>query len=154
MTRSRATLLVHHLSEPLECQIAQRTAALRDSEQRFQDIAEVSGDWMYETNREHRFARLFGQRIDSLPVRPVVDSNGLGYRGTATDETAIVEARHWVDEAEGLLRRVFETSLDLIVVTDSYGSCGNCTISGIACLTATTGPRRSKSFSGNPSICR
>jgi PAS domain S-box-containing protein len=172
---------VHHLSEPLERQVAERTAALRDSEQRFQDMAEVSGDWMWETDREHRFARLFGHRIDSLPVRPepligrtrweaaaadstnddvwarhkadldahrpfrrfryeirspdgrpmhvsasgkpFFDANGnfLGHRGTATDETAIVEAGHRVDEAEGLLRRVFETSLDLIVVTDSYG---------------------------------
>src|SRR5258708_2640269 len=61
---------VHHLSEPLGRQVAERTAALRDSEQRFQDIAEVSGDWMWETDREHRFTRLFGERIDSLAVRP------------------------------------------------------------------------------------
>ena len=28
---------------------------LRESEQKFQDIAEVSGDWMWETDAEHRF---------------------------------------------------------------------------------------------------
>src|SRR5882757_9302729 len=43
-------------------------AALRRSEQRFRDVAEISGDWIWETDREHRFsyfskvdARTFGR---------------------------------------------------------------------------------------------
>src|SRR5690348_13256374 len=48
------------LNQSLERQVAERTAALRESERRFQDIAEVSGDWMWETDHEHRFTRLFG----------------------------------------------------------------------------------------------
>jgi PAS domain S-box-containing protein len=173
---------LRRLNESLEHQVAERTAALRDSERRFQDIAEVSGDWMWETDREHRFTLLFGERIDGLPIqrealmgrtrwegagadlgndevwadhkadldahrpfrhfryeirlstgaamfisasgKPIFDQDGnfVGYRGTATDETAIVEARRRAEAAEGVLRRVFETSLDLIVITDSQGT--------------------------------
>src|SRR6266851_3920834 len=156
--------------------------ALRDSERRFQDIAEVSGDWMWETDREHRFTLLLGERTETTPLdratllgrtrweiagvdpatdelwvqhkaelnahrpfrffryeaqspdgrrmhvavsgKPIFDeaNNFLGYRGTATDETAIVEARRRAEAAEALLRGVFETSLDLIVVTDRRGT--------------------------------
>ena len=39
------------------------------SERRFQDIAEVSGDWMWETDREHRFSLLLGARIDATALR-------------------------------------------------------------------------------------
>jgi PAS domain-containing protein len=60
---------LRELNESLERQVAERTAALLDSERRFQDIAEVSGDWMWETDREHRFTLLFGERIESLPIR-------------------------------------------------------------------------------------
>jgi PAS domain S-box-containing protein len=152
------------------------------SERRFQDIAEVSGDWMWETDPEHRFSLLLGERTkptppqrealigrtlweiaDADPVtdgpwvqhkaqleahqpfrhfryevatpdggqmhvsvsgKPVFDEarNFLGYRGTATDETAIVEAGRQAEAAEALLRRVFETSQDLILVTDREGN--------------------------------
>src|SRR5216683_2964273 len=134
--------------------------ALRDSERRFQDIAEVSGDWMWETDREHRFTLLLGERTETTPLdragllgrtrweiagvdpatdelwvqhkaelnahrpfrffryeaqspdgrrmhvavsgKPIFDeaNNFLGYRGTATDETAIVEARRRAEAAE------------------------------------------------------
>src|SRR6266851_4094604 len=156
--------------------------ALRDSERRFQDIAEVSGDWMWETDREHRFTLLLGERTDATPLRretllcrtrweiagsdpvteklwvqhkakldahqpfrrfryeaqtpdggrmhvsvsgkPIFDEthNFLGYRGTATDETAMVEAQRRAEAAEAQLRRVFETSQDLIFVTDRRGT--------------------------------
>src|SRR5216684_2425685 len=156
--------------------------ALRDSERRFQDIAEVSGDWMWETDREHRFTLLLGERTQTTPLdrasllgrtrweiagadpatdelwvqhtaaldahrpfrffryeaqtpdggrmhvavsgKPIFDEahNFLGYRGTATDETAIVEAQRQAEAAEALLRRVFETSQDLILVTDRQGT--------------------------------
>ncbi|HKX09202.1 MAG TPA: CHASE domain-containing protein [Stellaceae bacterium] len=35
-------------------------AQLRDSEQRFRDIAEVAGDWIWETDAEHRFTLFAG----------------------------------------------------------------------------------------------
>ncbi|HEY1936050.1 MAG TPA: PAS-domain containing protein [Acetobacteraceae bacterium] len=45
---------------------------LRDSEQRFQDIAEVSGDWIWETDSEHRFtflsAEAFGAKTGLNPA--------------------------------------------------------------------------------------
>jgi PAS domain S-box-containing protein len=45
---------------------------LRDSEQRFQDIAEVSGDWIWETDSEHRFtflsAEAFGEKTGLNPA--------------------------------------------------------------------------------------
>jgi PAS domain S-box-containing protein len=172
---------LQRLNESLERQVAERTAALRDSERRFQDIAEIGGDWMWETDREHRFTHVFGQGADGLSDRsgpigrtrweaaggdpgadelwarhkadldahrpfrhfryekrapsgapisisaggsPVFDQDGdfIGYRGTATDETAMVEARHRADAAELTTRRIFETSLDLILVTDRNGA--------------------------------
>jgi len=47
--RERATLAA---DVSLRTEVEQR---LRESEQKFQDIAEVSADWLWETNAEHRF---------------------------------------------------------------------------------------------------
>ncbi len=170
------------LKEALERQVIEQTQAVRDSERRFQDIAEVSGDWMWQTDREHRFTWIFGERIDALQIypesligrtrwevaganpvtddpwvqhkaeldahqpfrhfryeiaartdapmsmstsgKPVFDQDGtfVGYRGTATDETVIVAVQRRAEAAEALLRRVFETSQDLILVTDRKGT--------------------------------
>ncbi|HEV8678540.1 MAG TPA: PAS-domain containing protein, partial [Stellaceae bacterium] len=152
--------------------------ALAVSEHRFQDIAEVSGDWMWETDREHRFNRLFGERAESLPIRPqsvigrtrweaaggdletdelwahhkadldarrpfrnfryeisspggarmfvsasgkpVFDEDGsfAGYRGTATDETAMVEAQRRAEAADARLRDAIESISAGFVITD------------------------------------
>jgi PAS domain S-box-containing protein len=152
--------------------------ALRDSERRFQDIAEVSGDWIWETDREHRFTVLTGERTATLPVqpaglfgktrwdvagadpttdehwgrhkadleahrafrqlryavtaptgeqlyisasgKPVFDDaqNFLGYRGTATDETDIVTARHEAERAEALLRDAIESFSEGFAIYD------------------------------------
>ena len=56
--------------------------------------------------------------------KPVFNQAGdfLGYRGTATDETATIEAQRQAEVAEAALRRVFETSQDLILVTDRKGA--------------------------------
>ncbi len=40
---------------------------LRQSESRFQDIAEVSGDWIWETDCDHRYTLVLGQSTDGLP---------------------------------------------------------------------------------------
>jgi PAS domain S-box-containing protein len=42
---------------------------LRQSERLFQDIAEVSGDWFWETDSAHRFTRFAGGSTDLLPIR-------------------------------------------------------------------------------------
>src|ERR1700674_4260650 len=58
------------------------------SERRFQDIAEVSGDWMWETDQEHRFTLLFGERIEELRIRPesMIGRTRWEIAGAATDE--------------------------------------------------------------------
>ena len=138
---------------------------LHQSEQRFRDIAEVSGDWIWETDPDHRFTFFAGPRLDTAPIspeaalgrtrwdvagidpeiderwtrhkaeleahrpfrdfrfavatptgaslhlsisgKPVFDESGgfRGYRGTATNETTIVEARHRAAQAEEQLRQ-------------------------------------------------
>jgi PAS domain-containing protein len=153
--------------------------ALGESERRFQDIAEVSGDWIWETDSDHRFTVLVGQRTDALPVRPVsvfgktrweaagadpetdaawadhradleahrpfrnfryeihspdgasmfVATSGkpvfnaaqkfLGYRGTSTDETIIVEARRRAEEAEALLQDAIESISGGFLICDA-----------------------------------
>ena len=152
-------------------------AALRRSEQRFRDIAEVSGDWIWETDREHRFIyfsktreqtigrdplKMLGQtrweatgvdpdvepfvqhRADLKARRPIcnlrysaIGSDGqdihycvdgkpvfdeagefLGYRGTTTNETAIVEARARAERAEALLQDALDSISAGILIYD------------------------------------
>ena len=53
---------------------------LRDSEQKFQDIAEVSGDWIWETDAQHRFT--------SLTAKGLVDPARIGVsRSSAIGKT-------------------------------------------------------------------
>lgn len=152
---------------------------LRDSEQKFQDIAEVSGDWIWETDAEHRFVflswealhektsldgdlaigrtrwdlagidpaehepwrrhladldarrpfRAFRYKIESAdgPVRhfvvtgkPVFDATGVfrGYRGTANNETPIVEAMQRAEQAEALLRDAIDNLSEGLAIFD------------------------------------
>jgi PAS domain S-box-containing protein len=153
---------------------------LRQSERRFQDIAEVSGDWIWETDREHRFTVLSGGSTDALPIQPSTligltrweaakadperdvvwgrhkadlqahrpfrgfrysialpsggqlfisasgkpvfnDANEFtGYRGTATDETVIVEARLRAEHAEALLRNAIESISEGFAIYDNH----------------------------------
>jgi PAS domain S-box-containing protein len=152
---------------------------LRQSERRFQDIAEVSGDWIWETDREHRFTVLSGGRTDALPIQPgaligltrweaakadpecdvewgrhkadleahrpfrgfrysialpsggrlFISASGkpvlndgnefIGYRGTATDETVIEEARLRAEQAEALLLSAIESISEGFAIYDS-----------------------------------
>src|ERR1700730_14275884 len=135
-----------------------------EHEQRFRDIAEVSGDWIWESDTDYRFSFYSGHGHDSFPLppevglgktrwelagadpdrderwkrhkadldahrpfrgfryslttpsgmtlhlavsgKPVFDEKHrfCGYRGTATDETAVREAQHRAEQAEALLR--------------------------------------------------
>jgi sigma-B regulation protein RsbU (phosphoserine phosphatase) len=54
------------LNESLERQVAERTATLRESEQRFRDVAEVAGDWIWESDRDHRFTFFAGESLEAM----------------------------------------------------------------------------------------
>ena len=160
----------------------QAEAALLESEQRFRDIAAVSGDSIWEMGPDLRFTsfrgyfdgrlivdppaiigktrwevagadpeqdeswrqhkidleahRLFrqfrtvsklngqpnGRRVFlSISGAPWFDEFGefAGYRGTATDETAIVEAREQIDRAEALLRDAVESTSEGFAIFDA-----------------------------------
>ena len=169
------------MNETLERQVAERTAALSASEQRFRDIAEVAGDWIWESDGDHRFTFFAGESLENMaefgatpratigktrweaaggdperdehwrrhkedlhtrrPFRnfryvfttpsgtrrymvvsgkPILGPNGefLGYRGTATDETAMVEALQKAERAEALLRDAVESIAEGFVIFD------------------------------------
>ena len=63
------------LVEELEAKVVERTAALRDSEQRFRDIAEISGDWLWETDAGHTFIYIGGAEARSAES---LSSKGMG----------------------------------------------------------------------------
>jgi PAS domain S-box-containing protein len=180
--RARHEVQLAHERSALAADIVLRNQAehqLREKEQRFQDIAEVSGDWIWETDAEHRFTFLsidaFTERtgltaLDSdgktrwelahgdpareenwrrhkadldahRPFRrfrytitaaagevrhfaasgkPVFGASGdfLGYRGTATNETPMVEALHRAEQAETLLRDAMDSVSEGFVIYD------------------------------------
>ena len=152
--------------------------SLRLSEQRFRDIAEIAADWIWETDREHRFSYFSGAEpgapgdhaasitlgttrwqfagVDSeheepwrqhkadldarRPIRgfrysfirdgrrihyvvngkPVFDDAGefLGYRGTSTNETEVVDARHRAEQAEALLQDAIDSISEGFIIFD------------------------------------
>jgi PAS domain S-box-containing protein len=185
LAQERATLAA---DVALRRRVEQR---LRESEQKFQDIAEVSGDWIWETDSEHRFVfiasdalyektqlaaalalghtrwelaqvdpadheawrrhkadldarrpfRMFRYTIDSgdpqarhfvVSGKPVFDAAGtfLGYRGTANNETPILEAMQRAEQAEALLRdaidnlsegfAIFDRDDRLVICNEAY----------------------------------
>jgi diguanylate cyclase (GGDEF)-like protein/PAS domain S-box-containing protein len=153
--------------------------ARREADQRFRDIVEVSGDWIWETDKEHRYTffsnryeeadwadppaslgktpwELAGAEIErdehwqahisdreahqafrnflfsfvsapgtrhhvSMSGVPVFDRNGAfrGYRGTATDQTPVVEAFWRAEEAEALLRDAVESISEGFLILDA-----------------------------------
>jgi len=153
--------------DTMEQQVAARTAELRESEQRFKDVAEVAGDWIWESGVDHRYTFFAGDRLKiteafglqpedttgktrwelagadpetdehwrqhlrdlsaRLPFRqfrytltdqlgnerymsasgkPVFGPGGVfrGYRGTAADETDLVEAMRRAEQTDFLSR--------------------------------------------------
>lgn len=156
---------------------AQQTAR-READQRFRDIVEVSGDWIWETDAEHRYTflsnrfeeaewadaktaigktpwELAGADLDgdehwqahiserqahrtfrnflfsltasagsrhhvSMSGVPVFARDGTfrGYRGTATDETRMVEAFWRAEEAETMLRDAVESISEGFLILD------------------------------------
>ena len=161
-----------------ELAAAAQQHARREADQRFRDIVEVSGDWIWETDAEHRYT-FFSNRFEDAewasragslgktpwelagadpdadehwqahladlearrPFRnflfsvvaptgsrhhvsmsgvPVFDRSGAfrGYRGTATDETRMVEAFWRAEEAETLLRDAVESISEGFLILD------------------------------------
>ncbi|MGH7125654.1 MAG: PAS-domain containing protein, partial [Stellaceae bacterium] len=156
----------------------QAERALKQSEQRFRDIAETAADWIWETDREHRFSYFSGNEsltagmtvaetlgktrwayangdiegdeywrrhkadLDAhRPFRdfrysvpgegdrqihyvvngqPVFDETGefLGYRGTATNQTEVIEARERAERAETLLRDAVDSMSEGFLIYD------------------------------------
>jgi diguanylate cyclase (GGDEF)-like protein/PAS domain S-box-containing protein len=161
-----------------ELAAAAQQHARREADQRFRDIVEVSGDWIWETDAEHRYTflsnrfedaewanpataigktpwelagadpdadehwqahlsdrqarRTFRNFLFSVSARtgsrhhvsmsglPVFDRAGVfrGYRGTATDETRMVEAFWRAGEAETLLRDAVESISEGFLILD------------------------------------
>jgi PAS domain S-box-containing protein len=149
-----------------------------EHEQRFRDIAEISGDWIWESDTDYRFSFYSGHGHDRFPLppevglgktrwelagadpdrderwkrhkadldarrpfrgfryslttpsgmtlhlavsgKPVFDEKHrfCGYRGTATDETAVREAQHRAEQAEALLRDAVDSISEGFVIYD------------------------------------
>ncbi len=153
--------------------------ALKDSEQRFSDIAEVAGDVLWELDADYRFVYVSGAGRDAVGVedgfilgktrwelagadpakdalwarhkaaldarqpfrnfsysfrgstgrmlhctvsgKPIFDAKGAfrGYRGTTTNETGAVELLRRTEQQADLLRKIFASMVEGIVVVDA-----------------------------------
>lgn len=162
-----------------EVAAAEQQYARRESEQRFRDIVTLAGDWVWETDADHRLTYFSDRDLDAewaAPFRspgrtlwevvgadvsedeywvghkadlearrqfrdfrvsftsdaghrfhvsisgvPIYDRSGAfrGYRGTATDETAMVEAYWRAEEAEALLRDAVESISEGLIIADA-----------------------------------
>jgi PAS domain S-box-containing protein len=169
---------LRRLNLSLEREVTERTAELRQSEQRFRDITEVAGDWIWETGADHRFTFFVGQSLATIAMpeqtilgktwwefagaadrdatwrvfraaleehrpfrrlhqvvvapsgatlyiavngKPVfgLDGGFQGYRGTATDETTVINAHRRTEQAETLLRDAIESTYEGFVIFDA-----------------------------------
>ena len=152
--------------------LRQAEQARRESERRFQDIAELAADWIWETDADLRYtyfgggadaeaklpsgdyigktpweyvagwachkAELEAQRLFrhtrytrlgrsgkprhlSVSGKPIFDETGTfrGYRGVATDETAVIRALHRAEAAEALLRDAIDSISEGFVIFDA-----------------------------------
>ncbi|HVC62442.1 MAG TPA: PAS-domain containing protein [Acetobacteraceae bacterium] len=181
--RARNEIQLAHERSALAADIVLRNEAerqLREKEQRFQDIAEVSGDWIWESDAQHRLTfladdafvertglnalgtvgktrwelagadpareekwcqhkaeldahrpfRMFRYAVTTaageirhfaVSGKPVFGAGGsfLGYRGTATNETPMIEALRRAEQAETLLRDALDSTAEGFVIFDS-----------------------------------
>ena len=56
-------------SDTIERLLAERSAALEESEQRFRDFANAAADWLWETDAQHRFTYLAGEGHEAAGIR-------------------------------------------------------------------------------------
>jgi len=67
--RTRAEAELQRLNDELERRVEQRTAALKDSEERLRDFVEAASDWLWEVDAEFRIAML-SERVEVVTGRP------------------------------------------------------------------------------------
>ena len=83
--RKRSEQALREAKEELEQRVAQRTGALKQSEERFRDFVDSSSDWLWETDAELRFT-YFSERAIELLGRPLETLIGKTRTGLATAE--------------------------------------------------------------------
>lgn len=75
----RAELVLYHAKDELERRVAERTRELRESEERFRDIAASASDWFWETDAELRFTYVSDHFFDA----------------TGADRDQVIGKRRW-----------------------------------------------------------
>lgn len=66
----------------LEKTVLERTAALRESEERFHRLTELSSDWYWEQDADGNFTKVSGPAMEMLGIR---DNNSLGMEADTQD---------------------------------------------------------------------
>ncbi len=84
-------------NQALEKAVADRTAELRESQERFRRLTELSSDWYWEQDENGKFTKIFGPVFEMLGIR--IDD--------VTGQTRDDRGAHW-DESE---RRTLEENL-------------------------------------------
>jgi PAS domain S-box-containing protein len=80
-------------------------AALRQSEQRFRDIAEVASDWIWETGPDHRYTFFTGNRLGELAKVGVGAANILGMTRWELADAEPASDDHWRSHLQDLEAR-------------------------------------------------
>ena len=78
---------LENYNQELELKVAERTAALRESEARYRSLTELASDWYWEQDEHGKFTKVFG---------PVLDLLGMKVGATAGD-TPIPATAGWND---------------------------------------------------------
>ncbi|MBD2180010.1 PAS domain S-box protein [Planktothrix sp. FACHB-1355] len=68
--RVRAEQALQQLNQELEARVAQRTAALQASEERFRNLVETSSDWVWEINEHNVYTYVSPKVFDILGYQP------------------------------------------------------------------------------------
>ncbi len=88
-------------NQRLEKTVLERTAALRQSEERFQRLTELSSDWYWEQDAHGKFTKLSGPALEMLGIRgdgsPDVGSTGWDEVQRATLDANIARRRPFLD---------------------------------------------------------
>ena len=84
--------LANH-NEVLEQTVLERTAALRDSEARFQRLTELASDWYWEQDTSGHFTKVYGPALEMLGIQV----NAL------PGETNELQGTHWNDAERAAL---------------------------------------------------